>query len=319
MRSALGCPTGAPAALANLAALAPLADAAPPGASPPRTAAARTSAPGAAAAAASGRTSGPAAAPASASGPYQAPLPQVLPPDIFVAASGPAVLAQNPSPAPRAHAPMALAADALPAAASPPAAPLATQQQAGPREALVVARSEAQLLEKVESASGAGAGPGAVAPTQVDLPATQPENLDPGSNPSSRPAARGAHPSPGRHHSRAAVSAAPPAGLDPGGCQTLMSVARMGAPEWVRHWCLLNCVIKALVAVHKCAPCAFWTMNVDGGGQQGCSALPGRYFCKCKRVQACPVVLNMRLFAEQAPDERKGVASMIDTAVGINS
>ena len=244
MRSALGRPTGAPAALADLAALAPLADAAPPGASPPRTAAARASAPVATAAGVSVRTSGPAAAPASASGPYQGPLAQVLPPDVFVAASGPAVLAQNPyshpTPAHRAHAPMALAADALAAAASSPAAPLATQPQAGSREALEMARLEAQLLGKVESVSGAGAGPGAVAPTQVDLPATQPESLDPGSSPSSRPAARRAHPSPGRSDSLASVSAALPAGLDPSGCQTLMSGARMGAPEWVRHWCSLN-------------------------------------------------------------------------------
>ena len=301
MRSALGRPSGAPAALANLAALAPLADAAPPGASPPTTAAARTSAPVAAAAGGYGRTSGPAAAPASASGPYQAPLARVLPPDIFVAASGPAVLAQNPksypTPAPRAHAPVALAA-----AASSPAAPLATQQEAGSREALVVARSKAQLLEKAEFLSGAGAGPGAVAPTQIDLPATQPEN--PGSNPSSRPAARGAHPIPGRSDSQASVSAAPLAGLDPSGCQHLMTVARMGAPEWVRHWCLKkSCVKLSWPCINALRVHSFWTMNFDGEGQQGCNALPGCYLCKCKRVQACPVLLKMRLLAEQASEE----------------
>lgn len=236
MRSALGRPSGAPAALPDLAALAPLADAAPPGASPSKTATARTSAPVAAVAGSYGRTSSPAAAPASASGPYQAPLAQALPPDIFVAASGPAVPAQNPSPAPRARAPMALAADALPAAASSPAAPMAAQQQAGSWQAPEMARTKAQLLKKAKSVSGAGAGPGAVANTQVDLPATQPE--DPGSSPSSRPAARGAHASLGRSASQAPVSAALPAGLDPSGRQTVMSVARMGAREWVRHWCL---------------------------------------------------------------------------------
>lgn len=118
-----------------------------------------------------------------------------------------------------------------------------------------MARLEAQLLEKAESVPGAGAGPGAVAPAQVDLPATQPETLDPGSSPSIRPAARRARPSPGRSDSQASVSAAPPAGLAPSGCQTLMSVARMGAPEWVRHWFLLKFACKALVAVHKCSVC----------------------------------------------------------------